>query len=127
MAAPPAQPQARPLRQPPQAVRYLRLLQGARHRRVRRGDVRTGSGARAASVPGFAVSSRWSERPRPRAVQPAGSGGRPSAHAAPAGATSDGLPLGELRPATQRPGATARAGVGARLGDLLAPGYAPLG
>jgi hypothetical protein len=64
------------------AVRGLRLLQGRRHRRVRRRHVRAGSGTWATPVPGFAVPSRWSERPRTRGVQPAASGGRPSAFAA---------------------------------------------
>ncbi len=83
-----------------------------RHRRVRRGHVRAGSGTWAAPVPGFAVPSRWSERPRPRGVQPAASGGRPSALAAPTGATPDRFPLGKLRRAPQHPRATARAAIG---------------
>src|SRR6266480_5547291 len=83
-----------------------------------RGHVRTGPGTWAAPVPGFAVPSRCSERPRPREVQPAASGGRPSALAAPAGAAPDRLSLGDLRHAPQRPRASVRAAlIGEDSGD----------
>ena len=98
-----AQPQARPLRQCAGAVRHLRLLRGARHRRLRRRDVRAGPGARTAPVSGLAVPSGHAERHRPRGLQPRDAPARSAALAAGARAAPDRFPLGDVRRPPQHP------------------------
>ena len=69
-----AEPQALAVRQRPQAVRHLRLLRDPPNRRLRRGNVRAGSGPRPAAVPriprfiptGRTTSPRWRTTCAPR-------------------------------------------------------------
>ena len=92
-----AQPQARPLRQRAGPVRHLRLLRGARHRRLRRRDVRAGPGRGQLQY----LASLF-HPDAPNDIAPAGynlavAAARPAALAAGARAAPDRLPLGDLR------------------------------
>jgi L-alanine-DL-glutamate epimerase-like enolase superfamily enzyme len=91
-----AEPQALAVRQCPTAVRHLRPLRGARHRSLRRGDVRAGSRPGPAAVPRVPLSSRRAERPRPGGVQHALRARRPAGLPAGGAAPSDRLSLGVL-------------------------------
>ena len=80
-----------------EALRDLRLLRRARHRRLRRRPVRARPGTRAGAVPGLAVPPRHAERPRAGGYNqndpPAGLPASPL----PPAPVGDRLPLGRRR------------------------------